>query len=528
VRKIDVFDTTLRDGEQSAGVNLHEHEKVEIALQLERYGVDILEAGFPASSQGELKAVRRIARLVKNCSVAGLARSNQADIDAAWEALRDAVHPRIHIFLATSPIHMEHKLRMTQEEVVEAAVSSVRYAAKFFPEIEWSAEDATRSDWAFLAHIVEQVIDAGATVINLPDTVGYTTPADYARLFHYIKEHVPNIHRVKLSAHCHEDLGMAVANTLAAIEAGVDQIEGTINGIGERAGNTALEEVGVALAIRKDFYQAETQLDLTQTVRTSRLVSKLTGMVVPPNKAVVGANAFAHESGIHQDGVLKNKLTYEIIRPELVGLSSNSLVLGKHSGRHAFREKCNALGLQLSEAEFNQLFRDFKALTEKKKEVADDDILALAVGVASHGQSAPYELQYLHVSYSSSAVTTTTVGIRTPDGRVVQEAATGKGSVEAIYNTLERILGKPVELLDYRIQSTTGGQDSLAEVYVKVSYLGKTSSGRGIDNDVLSASAKAYLDAINRIVWKEQSDAVFTVSGGAERSDTETDRRFAG
>ncbi|MCL6567190.1 MAG: 2-isopropylmalate synthase [Acidobacteriia bacterium] len=513
MRKIDVFDTTLRDGEQSAGVNLHEHEKVEIALQLERYGVDIIEAGFPASSPGELKAVREIARQVKNCSVAGLARASAADIDAAWEALREAAAPRLHIFLATSPIHMEYKLRLTPEEVLEQAVAAVRHAARHFPEIEWSAEDATRSDWDFLVRIVTAVIDAGATVINLPDTVGYTTPEEYAALFRYMRERVPNIHRVKLSAHCHDDLGMAVANTLAAIQAGVDQVEGCINGIGERAGNTALEEVAIALAIRREFYQAETRLDLSQTVRTSRLVSKLTGMVVPPNKAVVGANAFAHESGIHQDGVLKNKLTYEIIQPEMVGLASNSLVLGKHSGRHAFREKCRELGLQLSDAEFNQLFRDFKVLTEKKKEVTDDDILALAVGAVHGGETAPYELQYLHVSYNSAAVTTTTVGIRMPDGRTVQEAATGGGSVEAIYNTIERVLAEPVRLLDYRIQSTTGGQDALAEVYVKVEFRGRSSSGRGIDNDVLSASAKAYLDAINRIVWKEQADAALAGVG---------------
>ncbi|MCL6600917.1 MAG: 2-isopropylmalate synthase, partial [Alicyclobacillus macrosporangiidus] len=369
---------------------------------------------------------------------------------------------------------------------------------------EWSAEDATRSDWDFLVKLITRVIDAGATVVNLPDTVGYTTPEEYGNLFRYVREHVPNIDRVKLSAHCHDDLGMAVINTLSAIQAGVSQVEVTVNGIGERAGNTSLEEVAVALAIRKDYFQAETGLHLEQTIRTSRLVSKLTGMVVPPNKAVVGANAFAHESGIHQDGVLKNPLTYEIIRPEMIGLTSNVMAIGKHSGRHALREKCKELGLQLDEQEFNRLFRAFKDLTGKKKEITDDDILALALESSNEAMASRYELEFLNVFYGQDSISTTTLGIRRPDGTVVREAATGNGSVEAIYNTIERILGEPVQLIDYRIQSTTGGQDALAEVYVKVQYRGVTSSGRGIDNDVLSASAKAFLDAINRAALKER------------------------
>lgn len=502
MRKIQVFDTTLRDGEQSAGVNLHTQEKLEIAFQLERYGVDVIEAGFPASSRGDFLSVEQIAKSIKNCSVTGLARSTKKDIDAAWDALKGGSAPRLHVFIATSPIHMHDKLQMSPEQVLETAVSSVKYGASRFPLIEWSAEDATRSNWEFLARIIESVIDAGATVINLPDTVGYTTPEEYGRLFRYIRERVPNIYKAKLSAHCHDDLGMAVANTLAAIENGVEQIEGTLNGIGERAGNAALEEVAVALAIRKDFYQAQTGLDLAQTVRTSRLVSKFTGMVVPPNKAVVGQNAFAHESGIHQDGVLKNTLTYEIIRPEMVGLTSNLMVLGKHSGRHAFREKCAELGLQLPKDEFNQLFQSFKELTEKKKSVTDDDIMALVASVPSK-IAAQYELEFLQVSYGSNAITTTTIGVRTPDGQSVQEAATGKGSVEAIYNTIERVLPSPVKLVDYRIQSTTGGNDALAEVYVKVNYFGYVSSGRGVANDVLYASAKAFLDAVNRSLARE-------------------------
>jgi 2-isopropylmalate synthase len=502
VRTIEIFDTTLRDGEQSAGVNLHGHEKLEIALQLERFGVDVLEAGFPASSKGDFEAVRNIAKTVKSCAVAGLARATKSDIDAAWAALQDAVHPRIHIFLATSPIHMQYKLRLSPNAVIERAVESVSYAAKFFSDIEWSAEDATRSDWDFLCDIVKRVIDAGATVINLPDTVGYTTPREYGELFRYIRSHVPNIDKVKLSAHCHDDLGMAVANTLAAIEAGADQIEGTINGIGERAGNAAIEEIGVMLHVRSDVYRTKTRLDLSQTTLTSRMVSKLTGMPVPPNKAVVGANAFAHESGIHQDGVLKHKETYEIIRPELVGLASNTMVLGKHSGRHAFLKKCEELGIKLSDDEFQKLFTAFKDLTEKKKEVTDDDILALSMQAMS--KSSGYELEYLHVSYASHALSTTTVGVRTPDGQHIQEAAIGQGTVEALYRTIERVVGDKVTLLDYRIQSATGGVDALAEVYVKVEYRGHTANGRGVDTDVLASSAKALFDAINRIVLKEQ------------------------
>ncbi|MCL6593462.1 MAG: 2-isopropylmalate synthase, partial [Alicyclobacillus sp.] len=384
------------------------------------------------------------------------------------------------------------------------AVEAVKYAAKLVSDVEWSAEDATRSDWDFLVRIIEKVIDAGATVINLPDTVGYTTPEEYAQLFRYIRENVPNIDKVKLSAHCHDDLGMAVTNTLSAIQAGVSQVEVTVNGIGERAGNTSLEEVAVALAIRKDYFQAYTGLHLEQTIRTSRLVSKLTGMVVPPNKAVVGRNAFAHESGIHQDGVLKNPLTYEIIRPEMIGLSSNLMAIGKHSGRHALREKCRELGLQLDDQEFNRLFRAFKELTVKKKEITDDDILALALESTAEAVEARYELEFLNVFYGADSISTTTLGVRKPDGTVVREAATGNGSVEAIYNTIERILGEPVRLIDYRIQSTTGGQDALAEVYVNVEHRGRMGSGRGLDNDVLAASAKAFLDAINRIVLKEQ------------------------
>ncbi|KMJ58397.1 2-isopropylmalate synthase [Bacillus sp. LL01] len=504
MRKVDIFDTTLRDGEQSAGVNLHPHEKLEIAIQLEKYGVDIMEAGFPASSYGDFQAVQQIARTVKKSRVVGLARSIKSDIDAVYEAVKDAEKNGVHVFLATSPIHMEHKLKKKPKEVVEAAVQAVEYAKRYFDHVQWSAEDATRSEWPFLAHIIEKVIDAGANVINLPDTVGYTTPLEYAQLITYIREHVPNIHKVKLSAHCHDDLGMAVSNSLSAIQSGVDQIEGTINGIGERAGNASLEEIIVALQIRKDVYEVETNIDLKQTVRTSNLVSKLTGMIVPQNKAVVGANAFAHESGIHQDGVLKNKSTYEVINPEMVGLHSNKMVLGKHSGSHAFKQRCEELGLFLNEEEGKKLFKAFKDLTAKKKEVTEDDIFALMMDSSVKGLFPHYRMETLQISYGSNIIPTTTIAIKTEDGELLQESATGKGSVESVYNTISRILQKEISLLDYRIQSTTNGSDALAEVYVKIKCDGEVSNGRGVEHDVLEASAKAYLDAVNRLSIKEK------------------------
>jgi len=499
MRTVEIFDTTLRDGEQSAGVNLHEGEKLEIALQLERMGVNVMEVGFPASSRGDFQSVKRIADTITGSTVTGLARSVKSDIDATWEAIRGAAKPRIHLFIATSPIHMEYKLKMEPDQVVERAVESIRYAAQFFPEIQWSAEDATRSEWPFLARIIEEVINAGASVINLPDTVGYTTPKEYAEMFRYLLANVPNLDRARLSSHCHDDLGLAVANSLSAIEAGVGQVECTINGIGERAGNASLEEIAVALAVRKDIMQATTTLDLTQITRTSRLVSKLTGMVVAPNKAVVGANAFAHESGIHQDGVLKNKQTYEIIEPEMVGLTSNVMVLGKHSGRHAFANRCEQLGITLKDDELNELFKRFKELTDRRKNVSDEDLLALVLEVFDREVGAKYELEYLHVSYGTQAPTTATIGILTPEGELLQEAATGNGSVEGIFNTITRLFNEPIELLDYRIQSTTSGVDSLGEVYVQLNFQGHISSGRGVDTDVLCASAKAFLDAINRI-----------------------------
>jgi 2-isopropylmalate synthase len=504
VRKINFFDTTLRDGEQSAGVNLNLTEKLEIARQLERLGVDIIEAGFPAASKGDFQAVKQIADTIRNCSVTGLSRSVQTDIDAAWEALKGGAEPRLHLFIATSPIHMHYKLRMKPEEVIEAAVSAVKYAKKYFPIIQWSAEDACRSELPFLAKIITEVIKAGANVINIPDTVGYITPREYGEIFSYLTRKVQNIEKISLSAHCHDDLGMAVANSLAAIEHGATQIEGTINGIGERAGNAALEEVAVALYIRKDYYQATTRLNLQEIKRTSNLVSKLTGMMVPPNKAVVGKNAFAHESGIHQDGVLKEKTTYEIISPELVGVQSNSMVLGKHSGRHALRNRVAELGYTLTEEEINKLFVRFKELADKKKDITDDDLVALIFEEKFDHFKDFYQLSSIQVQYGTKQIPTAVVVLTDGKGNEIQEAATGAGSVEALYNTLERCFKTTVKLLDYRIESVSGGRDALAQVFVKVCVNEIETSGRGTAQDVLEASAKAYINAVNRVFMIEK------------------------
>jgi 2-isopropylmalate synthase len=499
VRTIKIFDTTLRDGEQTAGVNLNTEEKIEIAKRLELLGVDVMEAGFPAASKGDLEAVRKVASTIKNASVTALARSSKQDIDAAWEALKFSAEPRLHVFIATSPIHMTYKLKKTPEQVVEAAVQSVKYAKSKFPVVQWSAEDACRSDLVFLSHIVEKVIDAGATVINIPDTVGCINPQEYGGIFRFLKENVPNMERACLSAHCHDDLGLAVANSLAAIENGAGQVECTINGIGERAGNASLEEIAVALEIRKDFYNVKSNLKLYEISRSSQLVSRLTGIAVPPNKAVVGKNAFAHESGIHQDGVLKEKSTYEIITPELVGVSSNRLVLGKHSGRHAFRDYLSKLGFQPEEDKVNSLFREFKLLADRKKEMTEEDIIALLIDNRIQPEVPIYRLKDIQVNYGTNQIPTATLCLLTPDGKVIEEAATGSGSVEAIYNTLGKMLPSELTLMDYRIQSVGAGRDALAQVFVQILCDGREMNGSGTAQDVLEASAKAYVHAYNKL-----------------------------
>lgn len=499
--QIKIFDTTLRDGEQSPGVNLNQLEKLEIAKQLERFGVDRMEAGFPASSKGDFNAVKTIAETIKDTSVTGLARTIKSDVDTAWEALKGAAEPRLHLFLATSPIHMTYKLKKTPEQVIDTAVDMVQYARLKFPQVEWSAEDATRSDWNFLAQIIEKVIDAGATVINLPDTVGYTTPVEYGKLFRFIRETVPNIDRVSLSCHCHNDLGMAVANSIAAVENGATQVEGTINGIGERAGNASLEEIAVALKIRSDYYPFSTNLRLNEIKRTSDLAAKLTGMYVQANKAIIGRNAFAHEAGIHQDGVLKNKATYEIITPEMVGVTSNTLFLGKHSGRHAFKNKVEELGYELSDEKVKEAFNLFKLLTDRKKEVTDDDLFTILTEIQTDTASVnKYKLEMFQVQYGTANIPTATVLLKTPEGETVQTACTGQGSVEALYEALDSLITEDLHLVDYQLNSVGRGKDALAESHVQLVINGYPMNGRGTAQDVIEASANAFLNAVNRYI----------------------------
>lgn len=504
MRKIDIFDTTLRDGEQSAGINLNTAEKLEIARQLEKLGATVIEAGFPASSPGDFEAVQRIASTVKDSKVTGLARAMKSDIDTSWEALRVAEQPHIHVFLATSPIHMEYKLKKSPDQVVDIAVEAVKYAKKFFPLVQWSAEDAFRSDREFLVRIINEVIAVGATTINIPDTVGYASPQEYGALFKFLKENVRGIDKVKLSAHCHNDLGMAVANSISAVENGADQVECTINGIGERAGNAALEEIAVALHIRKDFYGIDTGINLQEIKRTSQLVSQLTGVVIQPNKAVVGKNAFAHESGIHQDGMLKNRETYEIITPELIGESDIPLALGKHSGRHAFMDRAEKMGFNLTEVQLNEAFLEFKKLADRKKEITEDDLFVLFTGQQLQDTDTPiYELRNVQVQYGTTNVPTATVTAVVPNGEAVTVATTGSGSVEAIFNTLELLVKGEVHILDYRVTSIGKGRDALGEAVVNLSFNGKELTGRDVAQDVLEASAKAYLNAINRHLVRE-------------------------
>ncbi|WP_020617650.1 2-isopropylmalate synthase [Paenibacillus daejeonensis] len=504
MRKIYIFDTTLRDGEQSPGVNLNTQEKVEIALQLEKLGVDRIEAGFPAASPGDLAGVAAVAKAVKNASIIGLARSREQDIDAVREALKDAQDPCLHLFLATSPIHRKHKLRMEKQQVLETAERAIRYAKQYFNKIEFSPEDAGRTELDFLCEVTEMAIRAGATVVNIPDTVGYMTPSEFGNIFKTLKEQVPNIESIQLSAHCHDDLGMATANALAAIKNGADQIEGTINGIGERAGNTALEEVILTLATRSEYYQAETTIQLTEIAKTSRLVSKLTGMVVPGNKAIVGANAFAHESGIHQDGMLKEKTTYEIISPDTIGLKESKLVLGKHSGRHAFREKLLDMGYDLSDEAVNTAFAKFKDLADKKKNVSDEDIRAMLEEKLIDTPEV-FVLEAVEVSYSNQATPSATVRIRSAAGEEQSVTAEGNGSVDAIYNAIDKATSEVVELEDYSIKSVTQGKDALGEVHVVLKQEEVSAQGRGLSTDILEASARAYVDALNRLIDKRKS-----------------------
>jgi 2-isopropylmalate synthase len=497
---IKVFDTTLRDGEQAPGCSMNLTEKLEVARRLEKLGVDIIEAGFPISSPGDLESVKAIAGIITNCSVAGLCRSKEADIDAAKEALAKAASPRVHVFLATSPVHMEFKLKMTPEQVLEQAVSSVKYAKKFCKDVEFSAEDAFRSDPDFVCKVFGAVIEAGALTVNFPDTVGYAMPAEFGGRICYIKEHTPHIEKAALSVHCHNDLGLAVANSIAAITNGADQVECTINGIGERAGNASLEEVVMGLRVRGDFFSADTRIDSSQIYAASRLVSQVTGVKVQPNKAVVGDNAFAHEAGIHQHGVLAKRETYEIMTPQSIGIPQNRMVLGKHSGRHAFEERLKDLGLSFDSSGLEKIFADFKDLADKKKVVSDRDIEAL---VMDRAISVPetWKLDHWAVNTGSALGAAGVIRLRHKDGRYEKLVCMGDGPIDSIFKAINQIVGKEPELELYEIGAITGGSSSQGETMVKIAMDGRRWNGRGVSTDIIESSIMAYLSAINAMEW---------------------------
>ena len=501
--RVIFFDTTLRDGEQSPGASMNSAEKLRIASQLERLGVDVMEAGFPASSPGDFESVQMIANKIRNVEIAGLARTAKSDIDQAWAAVRDAAHPRIHTFIATSDIHMKYKLKMTPEEVIGEAVESVKYAKSLCDSVEFSTEDGTRSDRDFLCRVFEAAIAAGATTVNLPDTVGYTVPEEFGELVRYVRAHTPNIHQAVMSVHCHNDLGLATANTLAGIRAGARQVEVTINGIGERAGNTSLEEIVMTLFTRRDQMALDFGIKTQELHPTSRLISMITGIVVQPNKAIVGANAFAHEAGIHQDGVLKNPMTYEIMSPDTVGLSGNRMVIGKHSGRHAFQDKLRQMGYELSKGDLNALFAKFKLLADKRKEILEEDIEAL---VAEEILRVPdiYELLYLNVVSGTVAVPTATVKLKINDEEA-QSAGFGVGPIDATFNTIVKMTGSNAKLMRFSVNAITGGMDAQGEVTARLQENGFVVLGKGTDSDIITASAKAFVNGLNRLEHIKQN-----------------------
>jgi len=501
--KIYIFDTTLRDGEQTPGVNLNKEEKLEIAKQLAKLNVDIIEAGFPIASPGEFEAVKNIADNVKGPVIAALARAIPLDIDRAWEAIKGAESPRIHTFIATSDIHIEKKLRKTRDEVLEQAVSAVKYAKRYCNDVEFSAEDAVRSDFIFLCKVFEAVIEAGATVINVPDTVGYALPWEFGELIKKLKENVKNIDKVIVSVHCHNDLGLATANSLSAIVNGAEQVECTINGLGERAGNAAMEEIIMAIKVRRLPY--EVGINTQEIYKTSKLVSTLTGIPIQPNKAVVGENAFAHESGIHQHGIIQDPTTYEIIDPKMIGIPESKIVLGKHSGKHAFEKRLQELGYNLSAEQLEEAFKKFKELADKKKEITDRDIEAI---VSNQMRIIPefYKLEHLQVVSGIGIVPTATV-IITEDGEIIKSVEIGNGPVDAVYKAISKAVKIQHNLKDFSLKSITGGTDALGEAVVKISdkdgnyYIGRASS-----TDIVEASAKAYLRAINQMIMFRGKD----------------------
>lgn len=496
-RQIKIFDTTLRDGEQAPGCSMNPEEKLEVARQLERLGVDVIEAGFPISSPGDFNSVSEISAVIKNSTVCALARATKGDIDAAYNAIKAAQSARIHVFLATSPVHMQYKLKMTPEEVIARAAEMTAYAKAYCSDVEFSAEDATRSDPAFLAQVLEAAIKAGATTINVPDTVGYTTPAEMRALLEFLRGRVDGLSNVTLSVHCHNDLGCAVANSLAGVLGGANQVECTINGIGERAGNTALEEFVMALYTRKSVYDAESRIDTKQIYRTSKMIYHITGQSAPLNKAVVGANAFAHEAGIHQHGVLAAKETYEIISPEIIGKGPDRMVLGKHSGRHAFEERLSELGFELSKEQLDEDFDKFKAICDKKKSVSDRDLEAL---VSAKNVTGIYELDRFDVHAGNYTSPSCVIRLKR-DGEIFEEVSLGDGPIAAAYNAIDKIMKLPPHRLEnYSIRSTSEGRDTLGEVLVKVSCGDEIYNGRGLSTDIIESSILAYIHAVNKFV----------------------------
>jgi len=511
--KLIIFDTTLRDGEQSPGFSMNIDEKIHFADQLVRLGVDVIEAGFPRSSQGDFDAVRRLADRAKGVQIAGLARANLDDIDTAWEAIRGAENPRIHTFISSSDIHIVHQFKKTREEVLELAVAAVKRAKSYTSNVEFSPMDATRSDREFLARMVEAAIDAGATTVNIPDTVGYSIPSEFHDLIAFLFERVKNIHRAVVSVHCHNDLGLAVANALAAIQAGARQVECTINGIGERAGNTSLEEIVMAVKTRKNLFNCHTGVNTRQIMATSRLLTHITGVSVQPNKAVVGTNAFAHESGIHQDGLLKNAMTYEIMNPEDVGISKSMLVLGKHSGRHAVIERLKFLGYDLAGEELERFFKYFKALADAKKQVFDEDLEVL-IGEALYKEKGRYKVTNVQISTGmySPPMTLVTVKDRERDGAESFDVAHGNGGVDAGIKAVIKITGTRARLDSFTLVAITGGSDALCEVTVTVAeeYEGRTlkATGNGVNIDVSVAGILSFVDGLNKLEYRKRVNGV--------------------
>ncbi|MEJ2139058.1 MAG: 2-isopropylmalate synthase [Gammaproteobacteria bacterium] len=502
--RVIIFDTTLRDGEQAPGCSMTLREKLRVANALRDLKVDVIEAGFAAASPGDFDSVQAIAQEIKGPTICSLARCHPEDVARAAAAVKPAANSRIHVFVATSEIHRTLKLQMAKEEIIRRAVESVRLAREHCEDIEFSAEDASRTELPYLAEVVQAVIEAGARTVNIPDTVGYTVPAEFEKLFAYLKANVPNIDDAVLSVHCHDDLGMAVANSLAAVGGGARQIECTINGIGERAGNCSLEEVVMALRTRADFFGVRTGIDTTRLYPTSRLVSSITGMHVPRNKAIVGENAFAHEAGIHQHGMLADASTYEIMKPETVGISKSNLVLGKHSGRHAFRERVEQLGFQLNDTDLNRAFAEFKKLADRKKELFDGDLEAIIMN-AGEVPSGPWRLDEMHISAGTGAIAGAAVQLTHAEKGSVKEASVGDGPVEAAFKALERAVGFSMKLKKFEVRSVTMGEDAQGEVTVTVEYNGQSYRGNGISTDIVEAGALAYLEVINRVSRRREA-----------------------